>query len=261
MHEQNCFVTLTYDDEHLPDYGSLHRPDIQKFLKRLRKKVGKLRTFYCGEYGDQLERPHFHALIFGYEPSDKTPSGKSKSGDQLYESDIITDTWGKGHANLGDLTFESAAYVARYVTKKITGDLADDHYSRIDEETGEIVKLVPEFLGFSNRPGIGYEYAEKWLNDIYSKDQVYVNGKVMMPPKYYDRVCQKLSPSLWEKVYAKRMENFHPEWEIETKATGLVTQTIGIKDASRNEQSREATFNLFKAKTEIQKARSHKRNL
>jgi hypothetical protein len=96
----------------LPEDGSLDVSHFQIFMKRLRHRVKplKIRFFHCGEYGDKTRRPHYHALIFGY----KVLFKKQKSGD-LFTSDMLAKCWGKGHCLVGDLTFESAAYVARYV--------------------------------------------------------------------------------------------------------------------------------------------------
>lgn len=232
-------MTLTYDDEHLPRHGSLVRKHIQDFHKRLRKKVPKLRTFYCGEYGDDLERPHFHALYFGFDPSDKYAWRKSSSGEVLYRSPLIDDTWNQGQCEIGNLTWESAAYVARYVTKKITGELADEHYKRIDPDTGEIYWLEPEFVGMSNRPGIGYDYAMKYLTDIYSRDSIYIRNSVMKPPRYYDKVLEQEDPSTWEKIQAQRRQ----------------------EQSQKEDDPRKGTFNVYKAKHTIAEQRLQQRKM
>ena len=150
LHIFNSFITLTYDPSHLPVDGSLNIEHFQKFMKRLRKKLHplKIRFFHCGEYGDLTRRPHYHALIFGYAFPDRKLFKKSKSGD-LYTSELLTKVWGLGHASVGDLTFESAAYVARYIMKKVNGDLVKSHYEAIDYETGEIFNLKPEYVSIS----------------------------------------------------------------------------------------------------------------
>ena len=133
MHSENCFITLTYDDDNLPPYGNLRYADFQKFLKRLRKKRGPFRFFMAGEYGEQFFRPHHHACLFGLHFHDRELHSRSDSGSDVCVSAELSDLWPDGHASVGDFTFESAAYVARYVVKKVTGDAAEEHYKRMTE--------------------------------------------------------------------------------------------------------------------------------
>jgi len=165
-------------------------------MKRLRKKVGKsIRFFHCGEYGDDNKRPHYHAIIFGFDFEDKKLWGHNKQGDPLYRSAILETLWTFGFSTIGDVTFESAAYVARYIMKKITGPDAEDHYKRkyehIDPYTGEIYKIVfdntPEYTTMSRRPGIASGWLEKFPNDPYPSDFIVMRGKKMRPPGFYDR--------------------------------------------------------------------------
>jgi hypothetical protein len=211
LHIFNSFITLTYDPEHLPEDGSLNVLHFQKFMKRLRKKIQplKIRFFHCGEYGDKTRRPHYHALIFGYGFPDKKIFKKQKSGD-LFTSDILTKCWGKGHCLVGDLTFESAAYVARYVVKKINGQQKFLHYAIINHETGEFHSLKQEYTTMSRRPGIAADWFAKYYEDVYPSDSVYVNGRVMRPPKYYDILFKKLDPALMEQISDTRRDNFNP---------------------------------------------------
>lgn len=184
MHDQTCFITLTYSDEHLPADMSLDIKELQRFKKTFRKHLernenGKtIRFFECGEYGDETRRPHYHAIIFGYDFPDKKFYRYSKSGEPLYTSSLLERVWGKGHCPIGAVTFESAAYVARYQLDKRTGPLAKDHYAG----------RKPEFANMSRRPGIGKPWLDKWCKDVYPRDYVVVRGKKMKPPKYYDRL-------------------------------------------------------------------------
>lgn len=124
QHERNCFVTLTYDDKHLPADRSLKLRHFQNFMKKLRKKYGAgIRFFHCGEYGEKFRRPHYHALIFNHDFDDKILWSKNR-GSPLYISESLDSLWEFGFATIGDVTFESAAYVARYITKKVNGELA-----------------------------------------------------------------------------------------------------------------------------------------
>ena len=180
MHTDNCFITLTYDDEHLPsDYG-LQKQDFTNFIKRLRKNTGaKIRYYAAGEYGDLYSRPHYHACLFGWKPDDLVLFSV-RNGINLYLSETLLKAWQyKGYVTVGDVTFESAAYVARYVTKKITGDRADEHYQG----------RQPEYTVMSRRPGIAASFFEKYSTDIYGKDFLVIRDQIKCkPPKYFDRI-------------------------------------------------------------------------
>lgn len=189
VHDASCFVTLTYDDDRLPDRGSLRYRDFQLFMKRLRKKLGiPVRFYMCGEYGELTSRPHFHACLFGCHFGDRRVFKQSGSGFTLYTSELLSSLWTDGFASVAELSFESAAYVARYVMKKVTGDLSDDHYRRTDFDTGEVFWLEPEFARMSLKPGIGFKWFEKYKEDVFENDYVIVNGRKVKPPKYYDRL-------------------------------------------------------------------------
>lgn len=183
MHEDNCFLTLTYNDDHLPDDLSLDLSHFQRFMKRLRKRFGAgIRYFHCGEYGDELGRPHYHAAIFNFDFPDKKYHKKSGTGHNLYTSEALSELWHYGHAWIGSLTFESAAYVARYVMKKITGDDADNHYKG----------RRPEYVTMSRRPGIGQGWYDKFSDDIHRHDYIIVNGKKVSLPKYYNKLFEQI---------------------------------------------------------------------
>lgn len=186
MHERNAFVTLTYNEEHFSP--SLNYRDFQLFMKRARDKLGSFRFYMCGEYGERTFRPHFHALLFGLSFDDAYLWRTSGSGFPLYRSPTLELLWEKGSSEIGEVTFESAAYVARYVVKKVTGRGAENHYKRVDPDTGEIVDVVPEFTRMSLKPGIGRPWIEKYYTDVYPEDVVMVNGMKCKPPRYYDGV-------------------------------------------------------------------------
>lgn len=213
MHDDNCFVTLTYDDDYLPYGETLHRPDFQKFMKRLIKNSRrKIRLFYCGEYGDDTLRPHYHACLFGYRPDD--PELFSTKGDyKLYTSKFLSKTWGLGHASFGELTFETAAYTARYCVKKITGKNAKVHYETMDPETGEITERVPEFSGSSRRPGIGATWLKKYGADTYLKNEVILRGMAMKPPRFYDDSFAKIDAAIVEIAKLERRNKYHEKME------------------------------------------------
>jgi hypothetical protein len=207
LHDDNCFITLTYSPEHLPEYGSLALPDFQKFMKRLRKKFGKnIRFFHCGEYGDTYGRPHYHACLFNVDFPDKK-LWKEVNGNRLYTSEILNKLWPYGHSSIGEVTFESAAYVARYIMKKITGKAAKAHYERFDLETGEVVNITPEYTTMSRRPGIGKGWIDKYKSDVYPHDFVVMNKAKMRPPRYYDDQYDAVAPFTMELVKEKRVDD------------------------------------------------------
>ena len=189
MHTQNCFITLTYDDAHLPSDRSLHYRDFQLFIKRLRKRYPRrrIRYYMAGEYGENFGRPHWHACIFGFDFNDKKLWKRTSANSQLYRSKELELLWSFGYSSIGDVTFESAAYVARYIMKKVTGKNAAEHYQEIDPDTGEITNRTPEFTKMSLKPGIGYEWYKQYTSDVYPHDYVVVRGKKVKPPKFYDK--------------------------------------------------------------------------
>lgn len=208
MHENNCFITLTYNNKNLPKDNSLNVKHFQDFMKRLRKAFGSgIRFFHCGEYGDENKRPHYHACLFNFDFLDKQ-HWSTRDGVQLYTSKTLEKLWPFGFCTIGDVTFESAAYVARYVTKKITGQYAFDHYTDYDKETGEIItERRPEYCTMSRRPGIGRPWLDKYQSDVYPSDEVIMNYKSIKPPKYYDRVYEIDNLSDFEKIKIKRTVN------------------------------------------------------
>lgn len=207
MHERNSFVTLTYSDEYRPVGDSLVYRDFQLFMKRLRKEKKSVRFYMCGEYGEEFGRPHFHACLFGCHFEDRAYWSKSPAGEKLYRSAQLERLWPFGFASVGEVTFESAAYVARYVMKKITGQRAEEAYRVVDSETGEVVERVPEFNRMSLRPGIGARWLEKFQSDVYPGGRVVVNGRECRAPRYYDKKFESFDAVAFEDVaYGRFLE-------------------------------------------------------
>lgn len=191
LHTENSFITLTYAPEHLPPNESLVYPQFQKFMKRLRKhfKV-RVRFYMCGEYGENFGRPHYHACLFGVDFPDKKYLTTTSNGDKLFTSDILSRLWPFGLSSIGEVNFQSAAYVARYIMKKITGDAAFAHYNKVDED-GVILTRVPEFTRMSLKPGIGADWFDKYHSDVFPHDHVIVKGKEVSVPRYYSRLVKR----------------------------------------------------------------------
>lgn len=191
MHEHTCFVTLTFADEHLPPDMSVSVRDIQLFMKRLRKRTGKVRFFACAEYGDDNKRPHYHLLLFGYDFPDRKPWSKTPSGHIQDRSAILESLWPFGFATVGSVTPESAGYVARYAVKKITGKRAAEHYRRFNPHTGEFLQVRPEFACMSNKPGIGLPWYDQYKGDAFPSDFVVIDGSKKPIPRYYTQQLKK----------------------------------------------------------------------
>ena len=216
QHAVNSFITATYNDENLPERGQLVYAHWQSFMRRLRKQTGKkIRFFVSGEYGETTERPHYHAIIFGHHWHDQTPL--SQLGEQKYfRSEILNRQWQKGNCVIGAVTFESAAYVARYCLKKITGPGADEHYKRTDEK-GDYEK-TREFAHMSLKPGIGKTWLDQYKTDIYPNDYVVVKGQKMKPPKYYDKKHKEEEPENAEWLEYERTKKAETQlWNNEEK--------------------------------------------
>lgn len=214
-HLQNSFITLTYDGNHLPTDLSLNLSHWQNFAKKLRRECGPFRFMHCGEYGDENKRPHYHAVIFGMDFREDRKAHHAIRGNIYYTSEILSACWQKGFVLIGDLTFESAAYVARYTMKKQTGSRAEAHYAG----------RKPEYMTMSRRPGLGANWIKKWHKDVYPSDEVITRGKRSRPPKFYDNELEKYKPELIKKIKAKRKKKAEKQettgeqtyWRLETK--------------------------------------------
>ena len=183
----NYFITLTYDNEHLPQDGALHKEDLQKFFKRLRKEFGPIRYFACGEYG-KGGRPHFHALVFGLVIDDIKPMlGHPKS--KRFEK-----VWPYGAYSLDEVTYASANYVAQYTSNKLF-------------KSRDIGK-AKEFIVASNRPGIGYSWCAEHISQLLEYDRVYGffgDCKEARLPRYFDKVAEIIDKSGFDAMKTKRL--------------------------------------------------------
>lgn len=186
LHQQNTFITLTYSPEHLPWDGSLVKSHFQDFMKRLRfHSPQKIRYYMCGEYGESFTRPHYHACLFGRDFPDKEIFNECE-GILTYQSEELEKLWGKGFCTLSDFNFETAAYCARYITKKITGDQAENHYQTTCVHTGNPIQLQSEYSTMSRNPGIASDWYHKYTSDIYPSDYLIHQNRKVTVPRFYD---------------------------------------------------------------------------
>ena len=207
LHNQNCFLTLTYNDQNLPYNNSLNLADFQRFMKRLRKHYSPrtIRFFHCGEYGDKNGRPHYHAIVFNLDFDDKEQFKKEREH-ITYTSETLDEIWGLGFSTIGACTFETAAYCARYVMKKISGDVAQQHYEWINPETGVIYDRQPEYATMSRRPGLGQGWYDAFQSDCYPCDNVVHNGRKYKVPRYYDKCLDLSDPQALKSLKGKRVQ-------------------------------------------------------
>lgn len=215
LYEDNCFITLTFSQPMLERYGiltdggySLDRDLVTRFIKKVRQKFDngfefddrftkskfydarKIRVFGCGEYGEELGRPHYHLCLFNCNFPDRV-KWKKINGFWHYTSSILSSLWSidgvsLGQASVADFSFETAAYCARYSLKKINGPKAADHYKG----------RLPEFLIFPTRGGgIGKPWFELYgKSDVVPTDTCLINGAVCKPPRYYDKLREREDP-------------------------------------------------------------------
>lgn len=200
LHSDNCFITLTFDEPHLQARDnpmSLNKREFQLFMKRLRKAFpNKLRYFMCGEYGDLFQRPHYHSILFGCDFSDKVLF-KIKDGKRYYTSALLSQLWPFGFCVITDVTFDTCAYVARYIMKKVFGKKSFEHYGQ----------RIPEYTTMSRRSGIGKAWLDKYLQDVYPRDKIFCRDKKIFckPPKAYDSYYEIINPEDFSRIKQDRV--------------------------------------------------------
>lgn len=205
LYKENAFVTLTFSPEYLDKMCkkceggySLDKKHVQDFVKRLRRRFEdrKIRVFYCGEYGGKHQRPHYHLCLFNCDFKDKY-EWTIINGYKYYRSPLLEELWPYGMSMFSDVTFESGAYVARYCTKKINGKMAESHYKG----------RLPEFCQASLKPGLGADWLNKFgETDVFPHDEVIVRGVKCKPPRFYDKMLEKIDPEQLEFNRQKRLK-------------------------------------------------------
>ena len=253
MHTASSFITLTYNNETIPEDGSLKIEHFQKFMKRFRFQIkpARIRFYHCGEYGkvkaslgDSLSakenlphpfqgdreahgRPHYHAIIFGWDFPDKT-QWSIRNGHPVYRSAQLEKLWPFGHSEIGTVTYDSAKYVSGYIQKKINGEESVDYYKRVDYETGEIFTLQPEYATMSRRPGIGIPWLEKYHQEIWGYDECIVEGQSNPVPRAYTTRLKQDDPETYKKIVDQRAKNAKLNKHERTPERLAVKDKIGI---------------------------------
>lgn len=175
-HNDSIFVTLTYDDNNIPVNRSLRKDHLQKFFKRLRRRIDqkddthKIKYYACGEYGSRTNRPHYHSIIFGLSlwPDDK---------------ELIMDSWPFCNWSVdrirnkafGLAETTSIEYVAGYINKKFTGELAHEQYTKQGREP--VFRLMSQ--------GIGRDYCDVYSDQLMADKSLIYKGKELSLPRYY----------------------------------------------------------------------------
>lgn len=223
--------------------GYLEPKHLQKFFKDLRRyyeyhyDIKGIRFYACGEYGDRTQRPHYHALVFGMPiPTNKLNWYKrNELGDPLYYSKELTEIWGRGFVTIGELNYHTAAYVARYCTKKINGASKENGFY---EKQGK----TPEFSRMSRRPGIGERYYRENREEIYKNDEIIMKTVKDMvigerPPRYYDRLYDVDSPEDMELLKRKRKQAAEEAERLERwKSTLTKEERLKVKENSMRDK-------------------------
>lgn len=240
--KNNCFITLTYDNDHLPkDFQEMKR-DMQKFFKRLRyyehgieywenprtkKHENPIRYIIAGEKGPKTKRLHMHALIFNWKPKDLKFYKYNHAKDSLYTSKTLEKIWGNGFVIIGNVTYQSACYVSRYVMKKAY------------QKTAVADLKEREFIETSRNGGIGLLY---WLKNktkiiqqqgilLKIKDKV----KLKMIPKYFKRKWKEETP-IWENPKEYYRYAFHNQKQGIKNMKEILSKTSKTESEYRKTQ-------------------------
>lgn len=223
-YSENWFLTITYDQDHLPEagelidpktgeelgknpFGTLEPEHMKLFLKRLRMYYERkynhkgIRYMMCGEYGDEGSRPHYHAIMYNLPLKEIIFHEYNENHEALYRCPELEKIWGKGLIVAANVNWNTCAYVARYITKKVGLPTEQQYY--------DCLGVKPEFFRMSRKPGIGRTYFEAHKNEIYKKDCLtitkYGGGKMKVkPPKYYDKLYDSINKKEFEELKAKR---------------------------------------------------------
>jgi hypothetical protein len=228
MHDQNCFITLTYDDSKYSG-ETLVKRDLQLFIKRLRRKIPNVRYYMCGEYGGRFGRPHYHGILFGV-------------GAVLKK--LIDEAWQMGFIYIGEANIKSIKYVAKYVQKKAMGNSKNEMLEK---------GIQPEFSLMSLKPGLGVEFAEKYINNWVEKGYLIDEGRKKEIPRYYLTKC--LDEPYQKKFSREKIEKCQENLIKKSIKENKTITEIKIKEGGENEQREKNLSAIIKIK-EVKNGRS-----
>lgn len=208
-HETASFLTLTYDDENVPLTDELHmslrKDDVQRFIKRLRKRLSGIHLMYyaAGEYGCHTFRPHYHMILYGYYPDDAVFYKFNKFGDVLVTSDFLSRVWSNGYVVIGEVNQKTCGYVSRYCTKKQVGINAVSTYDAFGIER--------PFTLASKRPAIGRRWIDDHIDDIANYSKLTISTAdgafTLHPPKYFYDILSLHYPAVYDKLQLINEDN------------------------------------------------------
>lgn len=193
LHDENCFLTLTYDEKHLPPEFTDIKLEFKKFMKRLRKKLKKKLLYIVShEYGSKTFRPHHHAIIFGWNPKNQKFLKTTGKDCNLFTSPDVENIWKKGYHSIGTANEKTAYYIASYALKGKKRILTHP-------VTGEHNELS-DCMDVSKRPAIGLEYfKQNYIQLTDSKESL---------PRYYVKQLEKLFPEIHSHYESNQQFNF-----------------------------------------------------
>lgn len=230
---------------------SLSKTDLRVHLKRLREDTRyrsstTIKYYAVGEYGETTKRPHYHIALFGEAFFDDRYLWRTtEGGDDIYRSSRLERLWPYGNCEIGNLTFKSAAYIARYITKKLNPGRTDESQRRFDEhymrtaEDGSNYWIEPEFALISRRPGLGKTWFEKYHTDVYPHDYVVMNGQKLKPPRFYDQLLEAFKPIELELIKKEREEKAKTAAADNTPARLRVKEQVAIAKLALNKRKLE----------------------
>lgn len=270
--EQNWFITLTYDEDHIttPEYvedkngftyvnegdwiGTLVPEELTAFMKALRQIMKRefnedgIRFMACGEYGSDGERPHYHIILFNCNfPVETFFEPRIINHETYYRNRIIERCWDKGISNVSEASWNNIAYTARYITKKINGNLSEALYA----EKGQ----KKEFFRVSRMPGIGEIYYQKHKHEIYERDEIIIKNKegtiATKPPLYYDKLYEKEYPEKFKEIKRKRKKQMKYAEKLKDEKTSLERLDQLQVEARSKEEKTVKLIREYEKKTKV----------
>lgn len=271
LYEKNSFITLTYSDENLKSNKLVYK-DFQNFVKKLRSHIWdeklkelfpnantreyrrqlfkestkqfqndikekiRISIFATGEYGDKNKRPHWHAIIFNWRPSDEKRKYTNSRGDNVYSSDILDQIWSHGFTEIGAVSLHSAGYCARYAAKKLVHGKDGTHdFNPINRR--------------SCKNAIGKGFIEKYWQDIFRHGNLLINtdkGKKQCGiPRYYEKWLKKNHPEHWQRYVTQvKQKIINDAVEKESKISAKEKLAQFKHDAVNSLKNRQKLFTL-----------------